>query len=336
MIMIAIHKILYKNSNETGVDCGGTCQPCQIVNLKSTTCATPIVNGDEVTILYEIMNTGSINSGPFYTGWSLKEVGSSNFSSFGVLAYNSGINAGTSESLSVVFDLDQMMDMADLQAGNYELYMSIDILNDVTESSESDNWCTNLSTINYTENCDPNGNFQGAYNGTFYYAVPNYINSPAQGNQCTILPGSDVTLTAGNYLMLKPGFLAEYNSNFLAFIDGCGGAFKTTDTNEEVLLNSFDLNETDIDLSTIDLSINPNPFTDQSIIQFSHLSTNTPVTVFVTDMMGNKVVSLADNEQMNNGIHQLIFDGSDLPAGMYYCTLMSGDMIKTEKVMITK
>lgn len=84
------------------------------------------------------------------------------------------------------------------------------------------------------------------------------------------------------------------------------------------------------------LSIHPNPFTNQSIIQFYQLVTNTPVTVFITDMMGNKVASLLNNKQISSGTHQLIFDGSNLPAGMYYCTIVSGDMMKTEKVMILK
>jgi len=85
-----------------------------------------------------------------------------------------------------------------------------------------------------------------------------------------------------------------------------------------------------------DLSIHPNPFTDQSIIQFNQFVINTPVTIFVTDMMGKRVATLLDNEQIHKGTHQLIFDGSDLSAGMYYCTLMSGDMVKTQKMMIMK
>jgi len=184
--------------------------------------------------------------------------------------------------------------------------------------------------------CSSNINMNGG-NILSHIESNTYIISPSQeGNIATINPSNSATFDASTYISLMPGFTANYGSNFLAVIDGCGGVFKSADSNEEVLLSSFELSEANLDVAITDLSIHPNPFTDQSVIQFSQLVTNTPVTVFVTDMMGNKVVSLVDNEQMSIGTHQLIFDGNNLPAGMYYCTLMSGDMIQTKKMMIIK
>lgn len=189
------------------------------------------------------------------------------------------------------------------------------------------------SCVGNTGLCDPNGNFQGAYNGTFDYSAPIYVNAPAQGNQCIILSGSDVTLQAGNYVMLNPGFIAEYTSNFIATIEPCNGTFKNFDANadEQLLKSKFN-----VDGTFTNLSIHPNPFTEQCNIQLNHFGSNNPISIFVSDMMGNKVATIANNEQINEGTHQFTFDGSKLSEGMYYCVLIADEIVETQKMMITK
>jgi len=134
--------------------------------------------------------------------------------------------------------------------------------------------------------------------------------------------GANVRYDAGNYVCLFPGFEAENTSNFLAIIDGCGGEFKTvkpiTDKN-----------------SNFDLSIQPNPFSHQCSIGFD-LFEDKVVTISISDIMGKKLVTLVNNELKVAGNQQFVFDGGNLPSGIYYCTIQAGNHIETQKMVLTK
>lgn len=79
----------------------------------------------------------------------------------------------------------------------------------------------------------------------------------------------------------------------------------------------------------------PNPFNTQTTIEFT-LTQDTPVTLFVSDVTGRKISVLLNNEQRIDGTHQVIFDGSDHPAGMYYYTIQMGNTITTQKMTLLK
>lgn len=66
----------------------------------------------------------------------------------------------------------------------------------------------------------------------------------------------------------------------------------------------------------------PNPFHTATEITFS-LPERGQATVLVRDLLGRAVAVLADSEQ-DAGAHDLRFDASGLPAGVYVCTLLSG------------
>jgi len=79
----------------------------------------------------------------------------------------------------------------------------------------------------------------------------------------------------------------------------------------------------------------PNPFNTQTTIEFT-LTQDTSVTLFVSDVTGKKISVLLNNEQRINGTHQVIFDGSNYPAGMYYYTIQMGSTITTQKMTLLK
>lgn len=117
-----------------------------------------------------------------------------------------------------------------------------------------------------------------------------------------------------------PGFTAEYKSRFDAFIDGCGGisAPKISSPNTEITLSNY-----------------PNPFTNETTIEFT-LPAEKSVMLFVTDMMGKKVVTLLNNAQQSQGYNTSNFDASNFPPGMYCYTLQAGDYVKTQKMILIK
>jgi len=87
--------------------------------------------------------------------------------------------------------------------------------------------------------------------------------------------------------------------------------------------------------TTIEINNFPNPFTGETKIEYT-LPNETPVTLFVTDMMGKKVATLLNNEQQSKGYNSVTFDGSNFPSGMYYYTLQAGDYVSTQKMTLMK
>lgn len=69
-----------------------------------------------------------------------------------------------------------------------------------------------------------------------------------------------------------------------------------------------------------ELDAAPNPLTNFTNFSFSIPETG-KVSLYVTDIQGRKVANLLDGELKNSGSHQLQFDGSYLPNGIYITVL---------------
>jgi len=134
--------------------------------------------------------------------------------------------------------------------------------------------------------------------------------------------GADVTYKAGERIILTSGFRAKKYSKFHAYIEDC-----TTDEagNKEEI----------IDNGPILLRNYPNPFTEQTTIEFK-LTKDTPVTLFVSDLTGRQIAVLLDNDQKTEGTHTVTFDGNHYPAGMYYYTIQAGEYYGTQKMILAK
>ncbi len=82
------------------------------------------------------------------------------------------------------------------------------------------------------------------------------------------------------------------------------------------------------------LSNYPNPFNPKTNISF-HLNNSSYVTLSVYDVLGNLVSKLID-ENKNEGIHQVTFDGSSLSSGVYLLVLMSDGKMISKKMILSK
>lgn len=80
------------------------------------------------------------------------------------------------------------------------------------------------------------------------------------------------------------------------------------------------------------ISVSPNPIFDQSIISYN-LDNSTKISVHITDVLGKQITALVDAEQQQAGINELTFDASDLPAGIYFCTVQTDDKVHTQKLV---
>jgi len=115
--------------------------------------------------------------------------------------------------------------------------------------------------------------------------------------------------------------LIEYGSTFCAeAIEAC---------------NTPILKQADPVLNQTTFKVFPNPFSQQCNIEYS-LNTDAAVTLFVSDITGKVVATLTNGEQQNEGSHKAAFNAKGLSQGIYYCTLIAGEKVETQKMVITK
>lgn len=79
----------------------------------------------------------------------------------------------------------------------------------------------------------------------------------------------------------------------------------------------------------------PNPFNPATNINFS-LPQASKVTLSVYDMLGRRVATLLDGQQLNAAKHSISFDASALASGMYIYRIEAGAFISTRKMMLIK
>lgn len=138
--------------------------------------------------------------------------------------------------------------------------------------------------------------------------------------------GANIIYNAGSYINLFPGFEAEYTSTFCALINGCqpNATFKTV---------AKVMKERNSPISN--LKVYPNPVSAQAVISYE-LKSDGKVNLALFDVLGKQVVTLLHNKQKTAGLHQFNFEVSNLPSGIYYCTLQANDHLETQKLVITK
>ena len=78
----------------------------------------------------------------------------------------------------------------------------------------------------------------------------------------------------------------------------------------------------------------PNPFNPITKIGFQ-IKDSRFVTLKVFDLLGREVKVLV-NEKLSLGIYEVSFDGSNLPSGMYFYTIRSGDFTDTKRMLLIK
>jgi M6 family metalloprotease-like protein len=78
----------------------------------------------------------------------------------------------------------------------------------------------------------------------------------------------------------------------------------------------------------------PNPFNPTTTISYS-VPKNGLVTLKVFDILGREVTSLV-NEAKEAGIYSVTFNASNLPSGIYFYNITSGNFIATKKLILLK
>ena len=76
----------------------------------------------------------------------------------------------------------------------------------------------------------------------------------------------------------------------------------------------------------------PNPFNPTTLIRYG-LPQRSKVKLMVYSILGQEVALLVDVVQ-EPGNHEVVFDGSKLSSGMYFCRMQAGNFVQTRKLML--
>jgi hypothetical protein len=78
----------------------------------------------------------------------------------------------------------------------------------------------------------------------------------------------------------------------------------------------------------------PNPFNPSTTINYSvPRSANVSLTIFNT--LGQKVASLV-NRREEEGYHQVIWNATNVPSGIYFYRLQAGEFLETKKIILLR
>jgi eukaryotic-like serine/threonine-protein kinase len=95
-----------------------------------------------------------------------------------------------------------------------------------------------------------------------------------------------------------------------------------------------DMSSTEILNKSKELQLFPNPFNGLGTIEY-RLNSNSNICISIYDGSG-KEIAILEKGFKTSGIHQLIFDSSNLSNGTYFCKLMAGKNSTTQKMIILK
>ncbi|MGV8019056.1 MAG: YCF48-related protein [Ignavibacteria bacterium] len=78
----------------------------------------------------------------------------------------------------------------------------------------------------------------------------------------------------------------------------------------------------------------PNPFNPRSIIKFD-LPQSDQVQIIILNPLGKLITVLLD-KKLNAGSYEIVFDGQDLPSGVYFYRIIAGKYSETKKMVLIK
>lgn len=87
-------------------------------------------------------------------------------------------------------------------------------------------------------------------------------------------------------------------------------------------------------ISLYDFKVYPNPFNSTTTIEFSlAVSSNTSLAIY--DVLGKEVIRLINGFQ-NSGNHSVIWSANNVPSGVYFCRIESGNYLQIKKIILLK
>ncbi len=150
-----------------------------------------------------------------------------------------------------------------------------------------------------------------------------------------ILPNAILRYQSGNIIHLRPGFHAQAGSQFTATLASsfnCGPLLNVNvDSTRISLENKLQTSEKIVN-DDLHLKVAPNPFNQQTIIDF-FLPNDGYLNLSIRDINGRNLSSIFKGNQQK-GKHQIQFNNTNLLPGIYYIILHTEKEIISKKVII--
>ncbi len=171
-----------------------------------------------------------------------------------------------------------------------------------------------------------------------------YADPTIQDKTFTVEPGVTVNMRAAKSIVLKPGTQIKAGSYFHAYIDPSLCSNSKNNKNiitDNSILPKENIQEESTDqtkiveentLFDVSLNIYPNPFSEQTLINFS-LPKTSKVTLKVIDSYGKILFNKITDKTLSEGIYNIPFIGKDLPDGFYFCILIVDNKTFTKKII---
>ena len=131
-----------------------------------------------------------------------------------------------------------------------------------------------------------------------------------------------------DWRIARYGSVLFVDNIFKMWYEGLGSAYKIGYAADSTLtLGISDLNTT----LTNQIIISPNPTNDITTISY-HLATASTTSIVIYNQQGQLITTLL-NEKIQVGDHEIKFDSSEFPSGIYFCVLKTMDRIQTQKMV---
>ncbi len=148
----------------------------------------------------------------------------------------------------------------------------------------------------------------------------------------TVYPSATVNFSAFNSITLTPGATISQGSTFRAWIEGCNGSFTDDGAEDRSDIPADETTTTE----TSNLNIFPNPFNGATTIAFN-LPLDQSVDLKIFNMDGKVVEQLLQPGTIQHaGAHQVTFNGTNLPNGVYFVSFVSVDLKEIKRIVLVK
>ena len=239
-------------------------------------------------------------------------------------------------------DGDGYGDPNNLQSNVNCAYLFSDYVMDNTDFDDTDK-TSHPGAMELCDNTDNNGNGQideGASYDTDNMiftneAIPTEVYTASQTisttQTVTVGASADVQLIAGQFINLKSGFSTATGAKFHArIITGCVASFTNTET---AAITRSAINPIQSIGSQLNMQISPNPFSNQTVINFD-LPTSSTVSLLIYGMNGQVMETIVDQVLYPKGPSSINFRATTQMNGMYYVVLKTKEGVWTEKVVV--
>ena len=171
------------------------------------------------------------------------------------------------------------------------------------------------------------------------YLDSNSIQAAGDNTDFIILDGSEVTMKAGSYIHLKPGFEARAGCEFAASIFGTPSTSAIDREPENTTETPSEISSEEIPAVFSCAQNSPNPFALSTAIKYG-LPEAADVKLEIYNLTGQKVRTLVDKNE-TAGFKLVAWDGCSsagvqVPQGVYFYVFKAGDFRANKKMMVLR